>query len=159
VLERLRQLRLKRLVRIVTVQAVGLLKRLAPMRLLGLLIVSVVTAPTERRRIFRQVELIFPLVRFANLVRRVARGATHVERGMAAPLRGNIQACRVASETKILSLAAFCGFQKLILILGIVRVVADKAVMRDWGVNFRLSRTTSLPLMATETHLRGASLD
>jgi hypothetical protein len=70
----------------------------------------------------------FHLSAFANLVRRVAGIAAHIERGVAAAFVGSVQACLMAAKTQIFFFITGRGFDQLVLVFRRVRVVALEAI-------------------------------
>src|SRR5215469_877701 len=122
------QLRRGRLVRIVTGRAIRGSKWLIVMRLLQGSVFYVMAVDAKRRRSLRQVEIEFSFSRVTRLVRRVASIATHVECGMAATLRRNVQSLRVAIKAEVLSLVSGGRLQQLILVIALVWIVAFDAI-------------------------------
>ena len=84
------QLRRRRLVRIVTAQAIGRSEGLILVRLHKGRILGIVAIKAERWSSLGQMESVFNREVGPRLMRNVAGLASHVERGMAAPLFGNV---------------------------------------------------------------------
>ena len=114
--------------RIVALHAVRAPKWLALVRLLQIGGFRIMTINAERRRGLLQVKVEFLFPRLARLVRRVARVAAHIQRGVTTAFLGHVQPLRVAIEAEILAFVACHRFQQLILIFRDVRAVALQAI-------------------------------
>ena len=117
--EFLHQLWLFGLMWIMTLHTVRAPKRLALVSLDQAGVLRIVTVDTERRRSFGQVIVELDLALVASLVSDVASFATHVQRGVAAAGRWDVDALVVATQAKILVLRARGRLQQLKLIVGL----------------------------------------
>ena len=133
--ELLHQVRLRGLMRIVTLDAIGGGEGLSLVRLQQVGGGWIVTIEAERRRRLGQVIVELLLAFLARLVGSVAGVATHIERGVAAALLGNIQSLGVALKAEILAFVAGGRLQQLILVVRLMRAVALDAVANRRRMN------------------------
>ncbi len=131
----LHQLWLGRLMGIVALYAVRGGERLSLMRFDQVRRTRVVAVEAKRRARLRQViiELLFAL--FADFMSYVAGLATHIQCRVPAALLGYVGSLRVASKTEVLCFVAGSGLQKLILVVGLMRIVALHAIANRRRVN------------------------
>ncbi|SRR5208282_4034065 len=144
------------LVRIVTLQTVGGTKRLILVRLLQGGIFWVVAVEAEGGRGFGQMKIEFGLAHFAGLMRRVARVAAHVERGVTAAVLSRILGSGVmAGKAEIVFLVARGRLQQLKFVVRRVRVVAFQAIANCGRVDRALDLGGVLIVVATQADFVG----
>jgi hypothetical protein len=90
----------------VTGQAISLFERLSPVGLDKRLVFYIMTAHAQRVRLCVQVKTGFRIPPRSLLVNDVTGVAPHIERGMPAPICGDVQPLVVTSEAKVLLLIA-----------------------------------------------------
>lgn len=103
-------------------------KRLPLMSLDERFVLDVVAVDAQGGHGLGQVIIELLLSFFSDLVRRVAGIASHIQRGMAAALFGDIQALVVAIKTEVRAFVPSCGLQQLIFIFGNMRIVTFNAI-------------------------------
>ena len=146
------QLRRRRLMRIVALRAICLLKWLIVVRLLQCRIFHVVTIDAQRWSGFSQMKIKLRLPHFADFMRRVAGVTAHVERGVTAALRRNVQALRVAIETKVRALVSRSRFQQLVFVVALMGIVALDAIAHRRRMHRAFQRRRIFLRMAGQAH-------
>jgi len=124
---------------VVAAEAIGCRERLTVVCLDQVRIFRIVAIETECRCVLGQVLAEFALGRVARFVRCVAGTATHVERGMTAPLLRDIDADVVASQAEVVIFrGAIDRLQQLLFVGRLMRVVALCAVPNRGRMNVAL---------------------
>lgn len=140
--------------RIVALQAVRGREWLVLVSLLKFRILRVMTVNTQCRCCLGQMEFVLHRRLCPRLVRQVARIAAHVQRRMSAAALGYIQTRLMTRQTQILFCVAYRRFQKLILVVARVRIVASQAIPYRWRMNRPLDVRWLLVVVTCEAKIR-----
>jgi hypothetical protein len=148
--EFLDQLRPIRLVHGVAGQAIRLLERLPLVGCDKRLARHIMAPYAERVRVGTQMKIGFRISPRSLFVNDVTGVAPHIEGGMPAPIRGNAQPVAVTFEAEVLLLVPRKRFDQVVLIGGIMRIMARRAIPGNWRVQQSFSRSGLFIWMALE---------
>jgi hypothetical protein len=146
----LHQLRPVGLMHGVTGQAIRLFERLPPVGIDEGLIFYVMTAHAQLVWLCAQVQIGFRISRCSLFVNDVTGVASHIKRGMPAPICGVVLPLVVTFEAKVFLTVPGEGFKQMILVWGIVGVMAYGAIPGDRRMQQPLSGSGFLVGMALQ---------
>lgn len=146
------------LVRVVALQAIRSTEWLILVGLLQVGVFGIVAIDAQSGSGFGEMKIKFDFAGFAGLVGDVAGLAAHVERGMAAALRRNVDTDGVARQAEILFVGgAASGLQEFVLVVGFMRIVALEAIPDGGTVNLALDVGRILVGVAGKAERGGSS--